>query len=46
MKNVLAVVAAIAITAYAVDRQYYHGYFFKNAGDVSWQVATAFGLRR
>lgn len=46
MKNVLAVVAAVLFSAYVVDQRFYRGFYFRNAGDVSWQVAAAFGFRR
>jgi hypothetical protein len=46
MKNVLAVVAAVLFSAYLVDQHYYQGYYFRNAGSVSLQMAQSFGLRR
>lgn len=46
MKKLLPLLAVILFAAYLADQRFYHGYHFRSAGDISWQIAGSFGFRR
>jgi hypothetical protein len=46
MKIPLVAAAFLIVGAYMVDRNFYNGRYVRAVGDMSWQIAGSFGLRR